>query len=52
MTIEAQEGCGALLKDFKAKVENDEVIKAKVAQLRSEVQEFAVAFPMPGFDDV
>lgn len=52
LTIEAQEGCGALLKDFKAKVENDEVIKAKVAQLRSEVQEFAVAFPMPGFDDV
>ncbi|XP_074649540.1 serine hydroxymethyltransferase, cytosolic-like [Tubulanus polymorphus] len=51
LAIEIQEGCGPLLKDFKAKLSTDEGTKAKIAALREQVEKFAIDFPMPGFDD-
>jgi len=51
VALEVQEGCGPLLKDFKAKLAVDEAAQAKIKQIRSEVEEFAIKFPMPGFDD-
>lgn len=50
--MEAQEGCGPTLKDFKAKLETDDRIKKKIEVLRSDVETFALAFPMPGHDDI
>ena len=53
ITLEAQAGLTSVtLKDFKAKVDSDEGIKAKVEALRIEVENFAQQFPMPGFDDL
>lgn len=52
ITVEAQEGCGPTLKDFKAKLETDDRIKKKIEVLRSDVETFALAFPMPGHDDI
>ncbi|KAK3091780.1 hypothetical protein FSP39_022568 [Pinctada imbricata] len=51
ITKEAMQGCGPTLKEFKAKLVEDEAIKSKIAALRTEVENFAVKFPMPGFDD-
>lgn len=44
------EGCGPLLKDFKAKIITDEKIKQKIAALKADVEKFAIQFPMPGLD--
>lgn len=52
LTVEAQAGCGPTVKEFKAKIDTDEAIKAKIAQLRADVEKFALSFPMPGYDDV
>jgi glycine hydroxymethyltransferase len=53
LTVEIQSGCPTnTLKDFKAKLEEDEEVKVKLAALRADVEEFASRFPMPGFDDV
>ena len=43
--------CGPLLKEFKAKVEEDEGVRAKIKDLKERVEKFAVTFPLPGFDD-
>ena len=51
VALEVQDGCGPLLKDFKAKLANDEAARAQIKQIRAEVEEFAIKFPMPGFDD-
>ncbi|XP_061191276.1 serine hydroxymethyltransferase-like [Saccostrea echinata] len=51
ITKEAMQGCGPLLKDFKAKLVEDQVIKDKIANLRKEVENFALQFPMPGIDN-
>lgn len=48
ITKEAMEGCGPLLKDFKAKLHTDETIKQKIAALKLQVENFALKFPMPG----
>jgi len=40
------------LKDFKIKLEEDKEAKKKLVALKCEVEEFALSFPMPGFDDV
>ena len=45
------QGCGPLLKDFKAKLQTDEGIKQKIATLKSQVENFALQFPMPGLDE-
>ena len=39
------------IKEFKAFIDSDAEINAKCDALRAEVQEFAVKFPMPGFDN-
>ena len=39
------------LKDYKDYLEKNEDIKAKMAALKTEVNQFAIQFPMPGFDD-
>lgn len=39
------------LKDFKEFLENDEDIKQKMADLKKEVNDFALQFPMPGFGE-
>jgi len=52
LTLEAQVGCGPTVKDFKLKVDTDESIKPKLAQLKAEVEAFASSFPMPGHDDI
>ena len=41
---------GPLLKDFLAKMNSDEY-KAKLKELRENVENFAVNFPMPGLDE-
>lgn len=42
---------GKKLVDFEATVHSDPEIKDKIAALQNQVNEFAMAFPMPGFDD-
>lgn len=49
LTLEIQQSCGPTLREFKAKVKEQEV-QDKIAVLRKEVEEFAVEFPMPGFE--
>lgn len=51
ITKEAMQDCGPLLKDFKAKLDEDQTIKAKIDNLRSDVENFALKFPMPGIDN-
>jgi glycine hydroxymethyltransferase len=40
-----------MLKDFKAKVDEDPDVRAKIKALKNRVEDFAVTFPMPGFDE-
>lgn len=51
LTKEVNANCGPLLKEFKAKVEEDEGVRAKIKDLKQRVENFAIGFPMPGFDD-
>jgi len=39
------------LKDFFALCASDSEIAGKISVLKSEVNEFALKYPMPGFDD-
>lgn len=50
LTKEIQANCGPTLKEFKAKLTDDDCVKSKIASLKKEVEEFAVRFPLPGFD--
>ena len=52
LSKEVSVDCGPTLKDFKAKLEEDEKVKAKIAALRSEVETFALKFPMPGHEEM
>ena len=52
LTVEIQASCsGNTIKDFKAKMEEEDV-KKKIATVRSEVEQFALTFSMPGHDDM
>lgn len=51
ITKEVMQDCGPMLKDFKAKLDEDQTIKAKIDNLRSDVENFALKFPMPGIDN-
>ena len=51
LTKEVNSSCGPLLKEFKAKVDEDPDVRAKIATLKQKVEDFAINFPMPGFDD-
>lgn len=51
LAVEVQSSCsGATIKDFKAKMEEEEVQK-KIAAIRADVEAFAISFYMPGHDD-
>ena len=52
LAIEAQEGCGPTLREFKEKLAVNTDVLAKVEALRTEVEEFAVKFPLPGHDEL
>lgn len=47
---EANKNSGNLLKDFKATISTEEY-KNKLKSLKLRVEEYAVQFPLPGFDD-
>ena len=51
LTVEFQEGCGPTIKEFKAKVDGDISAQEKIKTLKGKVEEFAVTFPLPGFDN-
>ena len=51
MAVEVQSSCsGATIKDFKAKME-EEPVQKKIAEIRADVEAFALSFYMPGHDD-
>jgi len=50
LTLEVQQSCGPTLREFKVKLQEQEV-QDKIAVLRKEVEDFAVDFPMPGFEN-
>jgi glycine hydroxymethyltransferase len=50
IAIEAHKASGPLLKEFKAKLEEPE-FASKLQNLKQRVEDFAVKFPLPGFDD-
>jgi len=53
LAIAIQASCASnTLRDFKIKLEEDAEAKKKLSALQSEVEQFALAFPMPGYDDV
>ena len=52
LTLEVQKDCGPTVREFKAKVDSDEGVKAKVTALRQEVETFALQFPLPGHADL
>ncbi|XP_035210678.1 serine hydroxymethyltransferase, mitochondrial-like isoform X2 [Stegodyphus dumicola] len=49
IALEVKKKSGKTVKEFKAYLETDDDIKAKIKSLRSDVEKFASAFPMPGF---
>ena len=51
LTKEVNANCGPLLKEFKAKIDEDEGVRAKIKDLQQRVEKFATSFPLPGFDD-
>ena len=51
LSIEFAKGCGPTLKEFKAKIAEDEECKQKIAALREQVENFAEKYPLPGFED-
>lgn len=52
LALEIQSVSGPTLREFKAKLAEDDIIKQKIANVRAEVEAFAVTFPMPGHDDM
>lgn len=51
IALDAKKKSGKKLVDFKAAVDNDTEIKAKIEALQTKVNDFSLKFPMPGFDD-
>lgn len=53
LAVEINKACGptATVKDFAQKMHSDE-FKLKIRNLKQRIEEFAVQFPMPGFDDL
>lgn len=51
MTVDIGKDCGPSLKEFKAKIAENTEVKAKITSLKKEVEEFAMQFPLPGFDN-
>jgi len=51
LALEIQKQSGPTLREFKEKVLNDPDTQKKIFELRKKVEEFAVKFPMPGYDE-
>jgi len=51
LSKEIHASCGPTLKEFKTKLVEDADVKAKLAALKLQVEEFALQFPLPGFDN-
>ncbi|XP_064601116.1 serine hydroxymethyltransferase, cytosolic-like [Liolophura sinensis] len=52
LTKEVASSCGPTLKEFRAKLETDEAVRAKIQAVKGRVEAFAEKFPMPGFDEL
>lgn len=52
LTLEIQSTCGTTLKEFKAKVAEDPKVQDKITSLRTQVENFAQSFKMPGLDEL
>lgn len=51
LALGIQSTCGPLLKEFNAKVHGDAEVRTKIQALKEEVEEFALKFPLPGYDN-
>lgn len=51
LALEVKAATGNSIKDFESALKNNTEFKTKMNGLKSEVQEYASKFPMPGFDD-
>jgi len=51
IALDSKSKSGRTIKEFKAFIETDEDIQAKMKSLRTDVEKFASTFPMPGFSD-
>lgn len=51
IAYEVIQKAGKKLPDFKAALESEPEFQEKVKTLQAEVNEFALKYPMPGFDD-
>jgi glycine hydroxymethyltransferase len=52
LAIEVQNISGPKLVDWRKELETNETIQKSIAALRTEVEEFAVKFPLPGREDI
>lgn len=50
LAIEVDSSCGPVFQEFKTKMEEDPAVIAKIKALKQKVENFAVKFPMPGYD--
>ena len=50
IAIEASKISGPKLVDFKKVLEENATIHDKVMQIKAQVENFAIGFPMPGYD--
>ncbi len=48
LSLEVSALSGPTLREFKAKLKEDETVRAKIQALRAEVEAFAMKFPLPG----
>ncbi|XP_054717867.1 LOW QUALITY PROTEIN: serine hydroxymethyltransferase-like [Uloborus diversus] len=51
LALDVKSRSGPMLKDFKAKLAEDPEFQNRITELRTEIQNFASLFPLPGFDD-
>lgn len=50
LAVEINRSSGPLLKDFKMKLVSDPDFQRKIFELRQKVEDFAMQFPLPGYD--
>lgn len=51
LTTEIKNASGPLLKDFQMKLTTDPDFQRKIYELRQKVEDFALKFPLPGYDE-
>ena len=52
IAIDVQKISGPKLVDWRKELDTNDVIKESIQNLKNEVEEFAVKFPLPGRDDI